>query len=114
MYVPNNTNVAYDLSAFEIDERSEKRAKNREQQIKVKTTSVAKSGNALKILFGVACAAVMCSVRCPRNPTWKPDGVRKCDKKTPLSHTAGRAVFLYSSDRAGQGKSGRGRPDRLY
>ena len=59
MYVPNNTNVAYDLSAFEIDERSEKRAKNREQQIKVKTTSVAKSGNALKILFGVACVAVI-------------------------------------------------------
>lgn len=60
MYVPNNTNVAYDLSAFDVDELSEKRAKEREKRnIQVKKTSVAKSGNALKTLFVIACAAVI-------------------------------------------------------
>lgn len=61
MYKMNaNTNVAYDLSMFDTDERAEVRAKQRaEINIKLHKVSVAKSGNWFKTIVGVACATVL-------------------------------------------------------
>lgn len=60
MYIPQRSNVAYDLSQFDVDELQERRAKQRaERNIQMKKTSVAKSGNAFKTLFVIACAAIV-------------------------------------------------------
>lgn len=59
MYAYNRSNVAYDLSQFETDERVERRLKQSSRShLKVHKTSVSKSGNWLKTVIVVAAAAM--------------------------------------------------------
>lgn len=58
MYSPQNTNLAYDLSLFDTDERVEKKIQERAAEpIKMAERSVAKSGSILKTLVCVVAAA---------------------------------------------------------
>lgn len=56
----NNSNVAYDLSQFDVDERAVRKPKPKHTpNIKIHATSVAKSGNWFGTIVLVAFAAVM-------------------------------------------------------
>lgn len=58
MYAYNRSNVAYDLSQFETDERTVQRQRQRSaSHLRVHKTSVAKSGNWFKTIVIVAVAA---------------------------------------------------------
>ena len=60
----NNTNLAYDLSLFDVDEeeqkRREQRRKKKEETIKItEKKAVGRNGNAFTALTAVACAAIV-------------------------------------------------------
>ena len=59
MYAYNRSDVAYDLSRFDTDERAVKREEQRKTNIKLHKVSVAKTGNWFKTVFFVAFAALL-------------------------------------------------------
>lgn len=64
MYTSQNTNLAYDMSLFDTDERTEKKIKERtEKPIQLVERSVAKSGSVVKTLVvGIIAVAVLFSL----------------------------------------------------
>ena len=59
MYAYNRSDVAYDLSRFDTDERAVQREEQRKTDIKLHKVSVAKTGNWFKTVFFVAFAALL-------------------------------------------------------
>ena len=59
MYAYNRSDVAYDLSRFDTDERAVQREVKRKTDIKLHKVSVAKTGNWFKTVFFVAFAALL-------------------------------------------------------
>lgn len=55
----NQSNVAYDLSQFDVDVKVQRKPRQTKAHLKVHTTSVAKSGNYFKTLVVVACAVLV-------------------------------------------------------
>ncbi len=59
MLTPSNTNLAYNFELFDEEELLARKKTEKKPQVKIKTTSIAKSGNMFKVLLGCAAAVLI-------------------------------------------------------